>query len=205
MNLPFKPSDLQAEGETFSETLLRYAKKCVIPELERRYGPCRPGYELKAIKFGDNRIPYIEHKPDFSIWLTRDCDGTPRKAAFQLAHECLHALHPVAWEHSTVLEEGLAVKFSLEVIPDFKTGDFFYDIAHCYAMRLCHMVDDLEALICRYRKDNLNKGISDMRCSDLRYRVPQAKLLEFDELTGKIPVTTRFKHWYETLLASGKN
>ena len=212
LDSPFEPSDLKwglcaEDGEEPSETLLRYAKGALIPELERRYGPRRPGFNLTSIHFHDNGSPCIRYwyplqdRGDFSIQLTTKCNETPVtfRAVFQLAHECLHALHPVAWEDSTVLEEGLAVKFSSEVVPDPPTDDCFYDIACVYATRLCRMLDDLAASICRYRKVNPDKGISDMRCSDLRKEVPQCKLSEFDELTSKIPLTTSFQLWKETL------
>lgn len=205
----FMPTDAkwtipEVDGDLRSK-LLNFAKTKLIPELECRYGPCHPGFNLKRIDFHDG-APETEYplgeEGDFSIWLNRECykEWLSPRAVFQLAHECLHALRPAQFGRATVLEEGLATEFSLEPInKGFPPGNLAYETAYSHVQSLRKLLPNLDSLIAVYRNNNPGRGISDIERSDLRKALLPNKRIDFDNQPDLGHLTTSFEYWRATL------
>ena len=185
--------------------LLNYAKTKLIPELEGRYGQCDSRFDLKGIDFCQGN-PFTEYprngEGDFSIWLNLKCRQEPPsyRAVFQLAHECMHALRPVRFGRSTVLEEGLATEFSLQAVNNAVVpGIQAYENACDYVGKLRKLLPDLNSVISDYRSENPGRGISDIKRADLREVVPKNKRDDFDSCSELIHLTTSFEYWRTTL------
>ena len=185
--------------------LLNYAKTKLIPELEGRYHRRDSRFDLSGIDFHHGN-PCTGYPRDgdggFLIWLSLDCRQEPPsyKTVFQLAHECLHALRPVQFGRSTVLEEGLATEFSMEAVNNrVVPGDRAYATACDYVGRLRKLLPDLNSLISDYRSKSPGRGISDIERVDLRQAMPHNRRADFDSCSELFHLTTSFEYWRRTL------
>ena len=104
---------------------------------EERYGQRDCEFTLLGIEFWPG-VPHLwfpgpSDCKHIAIRIGIDAIYDPIKAHFQLAHECIHLLSPVIGMAS-LLEEGLAVTFSLDYVQrifgvNYLTGDSRYDKA----------------------------------------------------------------------------
>ena len=92
----------------------------MLSQAESLYGPQDPGYILVGWELTTESQPNITLRPvaksqtRIIVQLTTNCFTFPLKAEFQMAHEVIHALSPRGRGTSNVLEEGIAVNFSIE-------------------------------------------------------------------------------------------
>src|SRR5690242_14830436 len=83
-----------------------------LPLAEDWFGPRQSGFDSLPPAFG-GKSPYLvvrEGQP-LQILVNEGGRREPMLAAFDIAHECVHRLSPVAFGKATVLEEGLATWF----------------------------------------------------------------------------------------------
>lgn len=121
MQLQFMENLLRLEAEakglfgltdrSYEQTLLDELLK-IMEEAELLFGPRDRSYELLPPRITECACayPYVYPFRKIRIYLTADAK-TRYSAAYQLAHEAVHALGPTqGW--ATVLEEGVATWFS---------------------------------------------------------------------------------------------
>jgi hypothetical protein len=101
-------------GWTFTLTTLLGG---LLIEAEARYDRRDLEYTILGIEFGGNRpgIWYPGNRKQVSVRLSLMACHDPNQAYFQLAHEVIHLLSPTGGGGTTVLEEGLAHLFSMEM------------------------------------------------------------------------------------------
>ena len=89
----------------------------LIEIAEHELGPRDRSKNVYQPKFaGDG--PFLRNTPDFDgafVELSRNAEHYWPTAIFEMAHETVHLLNPVALDVGNVLEEGVAVAFSLHV------------------------------------------------------------------------------------------
>ncbi|WP_146221709.1 hypothetical protein [Komagataeibacter oboediens] len=88
-----------------------------LSELEARYRKRDTSYTILGISFGGS-TPMIWYPPygqQVAILLSDECKQDVSRAIFQLAHECMHLLSPSGSRDATLLEEGLATSFQMEI------------------------------------------------------------------------------------------
>ena len=108
----------------------------MLREVEELYGIRDRSFTLLGVEFAEG-VPQIWFPGNCNhvvIQLSSDAMNDLSKALFQLAHECVHLLDPVIFGHASVLEEGLATKFSLMYArrsnPSYETGSAKYHAAN---------------------------------------------------------------------------
>jgi hypothetical protein len=87
----------------------------LLAEAERLYGPRDATYRFAGVRF-DPEGPRIQFSPTCDeIWieLSPSTNTYPDQALHQLAHEVIHLLAPHRSPPAVMLEEGLAVHFSV--------------------------------------------------------------------------------------------
>ncbi len=90
----------------------------LLYKAESQFGTRDMAYTILGVEFqGDTaQIPRCiiqGERKHIIVQLTASAMKDPHQAMFQLAHECIHLLDPILLT-TTVLEEGVAVHFSLE-------------------------------------------------------------------------------------------
>jgi hypothetical protein len=110
----------------------------ILEEAESLYGPRDRSLEMLGPRITEKYYaqPAVFPTGKVRIYLTSHAKTARYMAAYQLAHEAVHVLNPVApGEPPTVLEEGLASYFSFQYVKrvygvQFETtGDRHYDAA----------------------------------------------------------------------------
>ncbi|KAA6438882.1 hypothetical protein FEM33_15315 [Dyadobacter flavalbus] len=87
-----------------------------LNEAEQLFGPIAGGYALVDCWYHDDgpEIFFPREPGQIAIRLSADSKGDPRQIVYQLAHEVVHCISPSGpGLHANVLEEGLAVYFSV--------------------------------------------------------------------------------------------
>jgi hypothetical protein len=87
----------------------------LLAEAERLYGPRDATYRFAGVTF-DPKGPHLRFSPTWDeVWieLSPSTMTYPDQALFQLAHEVIHLLAPNRSPPAVMLEEGLAVHFSV--------------------------------------------------------------------------------------------
>jgi len=94
-----------------------------LAEIARRYGPRDNSWLLCGVEF-HNDVPQVWYPGSFetsssgyiTIMLSAETFSDPKRAVYQLAHECVHTLTTVIGKSAPVIEEGLATAFSEDMI-----------------------------------------------------------------------------------------
>lgn len=87
----------------------------LLAEAERLYGPRDATYRFAGVRF-DPKGPHLRFSPTWDeIWIELSPSTMiyPDQALHQLAHEVIHLLAPNRSPPTVMLEEGLAVHFSV--------------------------------------------------------------------------------------------
>jgi len=103
-------------------TLATYTYR-ILAEIARRYGQRDNNWLLCGVEFHDG-VPQVWYPGAdetstsgyIAIILSAETFSDPRRAVYQLAHECVHTLSTVIRVKAPVLEEGLATVFSEDMI-----------------------------------------------------------------------------------------
>jgi hypothetical protein len=117
----------------------------LLAEAERLYGPRDATYRFAGVRF-DPEGPHLRFSPTWDeVWieLSHSTMTYPDQALHQLAHEVIHLLAPNRSPPTVMLEEGLAVHFSVYA-PTFISPTYRRDA-------LKHLITTLEAL-CVYNE-----------------------------------------------------
>ncbi|EOC3062502.1 hypothetical protein ACVS9S_003239 [Cronobacter dublinensis] len=95
----------------------------MLSELETRYGPRDPSWTFVGVAFsykgpmlwypGSFQTP---HPKNVIIHLSAQSFSNYESAMFELSHECVHLLAPSGGRHAPVMEEGLAYRYSREIL-----------------------------------------------------------------------------------------
>ena len=91
----------------------------LIEIAERELGPRDRRKKVYQPTFADDG-PLLRNTPNFDgafVKLSRNAEHYWPTAVFEMAHETVHLLNPVARDAGNMLEEGVAVAFSLHVQP----------------------------------------------------------------------------------------
>lgn len=144
-----------------------------LSDAEQLFGPRTSGHTLVECWYHDDgpEIFYPE-SGGIAIRLSSDSKGDPRQIIYQLAHEVVHCISPLGGGlHANVLEEGLAVYFSvitvrkygLSIKPKMKSYIQALSIVEPYLTKhslFIKIVRQQEPYICKITKDQLlNLGI----------------------------------------------
>ena len=88
----------------------------LLAEAETRYGARDPSFTILGFEFRDGvpQVWFPGNRKHVVIQLGAACLSDEPRAVFQLAHECVHLLHPILAGTASVLEEGLATHYSIE-------------------------------------------------------------------------------------------
>ena len=89
----------------------------LIEIAEAELGPRDRSKKVYQPTFADDG-PFLRNTPDFAgafVELSRNAEHYWPTAVFEMAHETVHLLNPVVVDAGNVLEEGVAVAFSLHV------------------------------------------------------------------------------------------
>ena len=100
----------------------------LLAEAERLYGPRDATYRFAGVRF-DPKGPHLRFSPTWDeIWieLSPSTMTYPDQALHQLAHEVIHLLAPDRSPPAVMLEEGLAVHFSVYA-PTFISPTYRHD------------------------------------------------------------------------------
>lgn len=139
-----------------------------LAEAEEMFGK-RIGYRFDGLRFHNLRPQVIQtrshvqnEQPGFMVMLNGHASHDEKDGIFQLAHEVIHLLSPVAFDDKNelnYLEEGLAVYFS-KFIVERETGDLAFcnnalEIAPVYAeaFRLYSELNDYDPNAVRKLRD----------------------------------------------------
>lgn len=96
----------------------------LLKKAESMLGPRDSSKEVCPPRFFDRDIPTIRFtQTQVGVYLTRKAECNRDIAVFQMAHETVHLLNPVPRKESNYLEEGVAVAFSLYVLPFLGISD----------------------------------------------------------------------------------
>ncbi|EOW6411107.1 MULTISPECIES: hypothetical protein [Cronobacter] len=95
----------------------------MLSELETRYGPRDPSWTFVGVAFSNEGpmhfFPGSSQTPrpkNVMILLSAGSFINYKCAMFELSHECVHLLAPSGGRHAPVMEEGLAYRYSREIL-----------------------------------------------------------------------------------------
>jgi hypothetical protein len=95
----------------------------LIALAEQLYGPRSSGWKyLGIITRNDGPVIYFPHpgSNDLQIALSSGIEDYYDQALLQLAHEVIHLLDPLRDPPASILEEGIAVMFSIEAPSEYR-------------------------------------------------------------------------------------
>lgn len=156
----------------------------MISMAEERFGERDKSWTLLGVEFkndGNPAIwyPYSNHgKRYIIIQLNRQSAKDETKALFQMAHEVIHILSPsVSHRPSNVLEEGLAVYFSLDYLKSqgIEVGSSYvvdpdYKRAYLLVEQLYMTYDDVDSIIQQIRRQK--QGFRQLVLADMQHYFP---------------------------------
>jgi hypothetical protein len=91
-----------------------------LKEAEQLFGPIAGGYTLVECWYHDDGPEIFYPEPgSIAIRLSSLSQGVPDQIIYQLAHEVVHCVSPSGGVHANVLEEGLAVYFSVITVKKY--------------------------------------------------------------------------------------
>ncbi len=91
----------------------------MVAELEGLYGDRDRTIKKVEVEFveGIPRPDTVRHSEGLArVRLLAVARGLPSETEYELAHECVHLLHPLTYDTVRVLEEGLAFNYSWDLI-----------------------------------------------------------------------------------------
>ena len=112
------------EGAEFEQerTLISHLEQA-LALAEKKYGKRDESWEIQGLEFYPQPNPQIMFpdyhigKKQIKIHLPEHSAGDRKRSLFQLSHEVIHMLSPqIGGASASVLEEGLAVHFSIEYL-----------------------------------------------------------------------------------------
>ena len=125
MSIPIRQT-LFNQNDLNSRVDLLSLANTFLNEAEQLFGPIAGRYTLVDCWYhddGNDDGPEIlfPHEPgQIAIRLSADSKGDPRQIVYQLAHEVVHCISPSGpGLHANVLEEGLAVYFSVITVKKY--------------------------------------------------------------------------------------
>ena len=98
----------------------------ILAVAEKKYGERDKSYTLLGVEITKSDRPQIWYPGNCKnvvIQITEDCLNDMNRAVFQVAHETIHCLCPTGGRNANVLEEGIAVLFSIEYCRENGYGD----------------------------------------------------------------------------------
>jgi hypothetical protein len=88
-----------------------------VDALEKRFGPRDTAYEILGVEFAGVQPQVVyPSKRKILVRLAEFAKDELELTLFQLAHEAVHILDPTELGGASVLEEGTALNFSLEIV-----------------------------------------------------------------------------------------
>lgn len=121
-------------GYTYTWTLASRAGE-ILRLVEERYGPRDHSFTFLGTEFTETgpRCWFSGNCRHVVIQLSTSAMNDEVRALYQLSHECVHLLDPVAFGLASVFEEGVATLLSLEyarrLCPAYSPSDAKYDAA----------------------------------------------------------------------------
>lgn len=121
----------------------------LLMRAEFALGPRDASKKIYQPVFTDSDFPFITNTPNFDgafVEMTRAAELSWSEVVFEMAHETVHLLNPIAGS-ANCLEEGVAVAFSMGVQPVYSVCILPRIKSYLYALRLVCMLagDPLEA------------------------------------------------------------
>lgn len=134
---------------------------------EKMFGPRDKSYTLLGVEFTEADNPsnwYPGNRKDILIQITKACMTDEKRALYQLSHEVFHTLSPIGpGASSTVLEEGLAVYFSMhymkavgEPLSNGYISSQKYRMAYTAVLELYNKYPDASSRIAKLRQSHAN-------------------------------------------------
>lgn len=105
----------------------------LLAKAETLYGQRDKSYAIHDIVMSNEDEPGIDFIDDYTIIISlgKDCiSPTTDITKYQLSHEIIHCLQPNEQQDVTILEEGVAVYYSLQCSPDIRISTLEYKIAY---------------------------------------------------------------------------
>lgn len=107
-------------------------------------------WTILGVEFcGDHpRVWCPGNRRDIVVQVAVRCMDEPQRAAYQLAHECVHLIAPIGCKDSSVLEEGLATWFAQYYMaerignPNWRSTMYSYTVAQEKAEKLLALDKD---------------------------------------------------------------
>ncbi len=90
----------------------------LLSDAEEKYGARESSYCFLGIEFGATgpKVWFPGHRKNVVIQLSLNSLTGNQCALYELAHECIHLISPCAKSKMSVLEEGLAATFSIDIM-----------------------------------------------------------------------------------------
>jgi|SRR5712692_7954857 len=157
----------------------------LLAEAERLLGPKDPTKEIYQPTFSD-KGPHTINTPSLDGAFADLSPNAARfwpTAVYELAHETVHLLNPIAGA-ATVLEEGVAETFALQMGETF--GGFKQSSRECY-QQACDAVSALGSDVLEIGKMVREKygSLSRVKASDLKDLFPTAASDLIEKLVAK--------------------
>lgn len=141
----------------------------ILELAEEMFGPRDKSWTILGVEFttADNpSVWYPGNRKNVLIQLTQECMKDEKRALYQLSHEAFHVLSPLGPKtSSTVLEEGLAVYFSIQYLrsADIKVDNSYvsspkYRLAYTAVLELYKKYPDASKRIAQLRQSNESLG-----------------------------------------------
>jgi hypothetical protein len=116
------PDDLRQNSMIDLTWMTKFATK-MLRKAEKDFLPRDNSYEFFGFQFAEKgpNIRFNEGYTGFCVEVSNSASGDKDRLQYQIAHEVIHFLAPVRKPPAKMIEEGLAVWFSLEG-PKFSPG-----------------------------------------------------------------------------------
>jgi hypothetical protein len=160
---------------------------------EERYGERDRSYTPLGVEFSPNgpQIWYPGNDGGVVIQLGLACLDDPGRAHYQLAHECVHLLSPSGSLSGTVLEEGLATRFSQDYVREHLGLDWGpSDPRYVEARDLVGVLLDADVNSVKKLREK-QRAISSVRAEDIRAAYPDLGNELAVALTRRFPYDER--------------
>lgn len=135
------------DGDSFTWTLASRLGH-ILRQAEVLYGLRDSTYTILGVEFGGDapQIWFPGNCGHVIVQITSSCATDIVRACYQMAHECVHLLSPVAKQQITILEEGLGTHFSHRYIREqLRAISWLGDEPESYRSA-CLLVEELLAL-----------------------------------------------------------